>query len=292
MKKTLALILLLLTLSLAACGEGPAGSTPTDTVPDETGTETLSPVVPDSGAPDTAVPDSADNEIPLDDVNALKELPPVGADAVAAPDFLDEEQRLLYQQAYRLHLAMFGGETTGIDMTFPREEGDTAPDAPEALYRPEGAELAYRASTGAYRRWADFEHAVYSVFSADFWARENATPVYIGHDGWLYILDASYGDQCYNENFPDTFRLVEQSQERIVFEVTAHYSYPWPREGESYEQRDERLKTSHEYTVTYPVTMVLLDCGWRVDGFNTANSADMRGVGTREGISETDFYAG
>lgn len=286
MKKTLALVLLLLMLSLAACGEKPAENVVgNDITPDNAGTETLSPAVPDSSAPD-----SAGEEI-IDDVSNLKELPPVGADAVAAPDFLDEEQRLLYQQAYRLHLAMFGGETTGIDMTFPREEGDNAPDAPEALYQPEGAELAYLASTGALRRWADFEHAVYSVFSADFWAKENAEPIYIGHDGWLYILDASYGDQCYNENFPDTFRLVEQSQERIIFEVTAHYSYPWPRGDESYAQRDERLKTSYEYTVTYPVTLVLLDCGWRVDEFNTANSADFRGIGTWEGISDTDFYA-
>ena len=282
MKRLLPLLLAaLLLLPLTACGEKPADDTPGDAAPDKAGTEILSP----------AAPDDAGEEI-VDDVSDLKELPPIGADAVAAPDFLDEEQQLLYRQAYRLHLAMFGGETTGIDMTFPREEGDSAPDAPEALYQPEGAELDYCASTGALRRWADFEHAVYSVFSADFWAKENAEPIYIGHDGWLYILDASYGDQCYNENFPDTFRLVEQSQERIVFEVTAHYSYPWPRKGESYAQRDERLKTSYEYTVTYPVTLVLLDCGWRVDEFNTANSAEFRGIGTWEGISETDFYAG
>ncbi len=62
--------------------------------------------------------------------------------------------------------------------------------------------------------------------------------------------------------------------------MTAHYSYPYPpRQDETEAERDERLKTSYEYTRTYPVTLIYTDAGWRFDAFTTPNQADI-----------TDFY--
>ena len=74
--------------------------------------------------------------------------------------------------------------------------------------------------------------------------------------------------------------------------MTAHYSYPYPRQDETQEERDNRLETSYEYTRTYPVTLVNTDAGWRFDAFTTPNQADMRLLGEWDGVEETDFYGG
>ena len=79
--------------------------------------------------------------------------------------------------------------------------------------------------------------------------------------------------------FPTSFALAAQSDERIDFTVTAHYSYPYPRRDETEEERDRRLETRYEYTRTYPVTLVNTDAGWRFDAFTTPNQADMRLLG-------------
>ena len=115
-------------------------------------------------------------------------------------------------------------------------------------------------------------------------------PIYIEHDGRLFILDCAYGDQYYNSNIPDEFTLTAQTDDRIDFTVTAHYSYPYPRWDETYDERDERLETSYEYTRIYPVTLIYTDAGWRFDAFTTPNQADMQLLGEWDGVEETDFY--
>ena len=194
-----------------------------------------------------------------------------------------------------LYDAMFGGETTGIDSTFP---------SPDALtdeyiaYTPDGSDYTYISSDCRWQSWADFDRVVHGVFTDRLWAGLNETDldgspsVYIEHDGQLYILDCSYGDQYYSNVFPDEFALVEQTDERIDFTVTAHYSYPYPRQGESYEERDERIKTSYEFTLTFPVVLLRTDAGWRFDTFCTGAAAEMRCPdAVFEGVTEDDFYS-
>ncbi len=224
-------------------------------------------------------------ELPLDD-RALSR---------AVPDFLTEEQQTLYRQTAALYDAMFGGETTGIDYEFP------VPDAitdEYIAYTPDGSDYTYIRSDSRYQNWADFDRTVHGVFTDALWAKLNATDfdgspsVYIEHDGQLYILDCSYGDQYYNNVFPDEFALVEQTDGRIEFTVTAHYSYPYPRQGESYAERDERMKTSYEFTLTFPVVLLRTDAGWRFDTFCTGAAAELRCPdAVFDGITEDDFYA-
>lgn len=99
-----------------------------------------------------------------------------------------------------------------------------------------------------------------------------------------------YGDQYYNSNIPDEYTLTSRTDDRIDFTVTAHYSYPYPRQDETEAERDERLETSYEYTRTYPVTLIYTDAGWRFDAFTTPNQADMQLIGEWDGVEETDFY--
>lgn len=133
----------------------------------------------------------------------------------------------------------------------------------------------------------------YALFTDTFWPACNDdgnAPIYIEHDGRLFILDCAYGDQYYNSNIPDEFTLTAQTDDRIDFTVTAHYSYPYPRRDETEAERDERLETSYEYTRTYPVTLIYTDAGWRFDAFTTPNQADMQLLGEWDGIEEIDFY--
>lgn len=254
MKRLLSVLLAaLLLLALAGCAAEPA-------------------------APETTDDYLTDEDVPLNE-RAL---------ALAVPDFLDAQQQLLYRQTAALYDAMFGGETTGIDYAFP------APDVltdEYSTYTPNGSDYTYVSSDSRYRSWANFDRVVHGVFTDRLWSELNGTPLYIEHDGQLYILDCSYGDQYYNNIFPDEFTLVEQTDERIEFTVTAHYSYPYPREGESYEERDERLETSYEFTLTFPVVMLRTDAGWRFDVFYTGVGAEMHCPdAVFAGITEVDFY--
>lgn len=231
----------------------------------------------ESETPDTADYCLTDEDVPLDE-RALSR---------AVPDFLDARQQTLYRQAAALYDAMFGGETTGIDYKFP---------APGALtdeyiaYTPDGSDYTYISSHSRWS-WADFDRVVHGVFTDRLWSELNDTPVYVEHDGALYILDCSYGGQYYNNVFPDEFTLVGQTDERIDFTVTAHYSYPYPREGESYEERDERTKTSYEFTLTFPVVLLRTDAGWRFDVFCTGVAAEMHCPdAVFAGVTEEAFY--
>ena len=234
-------------------------------------------------AAEPAAPEATDDYLTDEDV-PLNER----ALALAVPDFLDAQQQLLYRQTAALYDAMFGGETTGIDYAFP------APDVltdEYSTYTPNGSDYTYVSSDSRYRSWANFDRVIHGVFTDRLWAELNDRPVYIEHGGRLYILDCSYADQYYNNIFPDEFTLVEQTDERIEFTVTAHYSYPYPREGESYEERDERLETSYEFTLTFPIVLLCTDDGWRFDVFYTGVGAEMRCPdAVFAGITEVDFY--
>ena len=178
----------------------------------------------------------------------------------AVPNFLDETQQFLYCQAFALYSAMFDGETTGIDDVFPAADGQTGYDE----YTPDGSDYTYISSHSRWQSWADFDRVIHALFTDTFWSACNDdgnAPIYIEHDGRLFILDCAYGDQYYNSNIPDEFTLTVQTDDRIDFTVTAHYSYPYPRRDETEAERDERLETSYEYTRTYPVTLIYTDAG-------------------------------
>ena len=145
---------------------------------------------------------------------------------------------------------MFDGETTGIDDAFPAAGGQTEYDE----YTPDGSDYTYISSHSRWQSWADFDRVVHALFTDTFWSACNDdgnAPIYIEHDGRLFILDCAYGDQYYNSNIPDAFALISRTDNRIDFTVTAHYSYPYPRWDETYDERDKRLETSYEYTRTY-----------------------------------------
>lgn len=186
------------------------------------------------------------------------------AQAAPVPDFLDEDQQLLYRQTYSLYSHIFGANTEEVD-SWPGNTGFNYDY--QNPYSPDGVS-SYVPATGLYANWADFEEAVLSVFTRDFWNSRNGaggTDTYINHEGILFYQPAARGNNGNNGNFPETFRLVERTEESITFVTTAYYTeHPGDVPAEGW---DAYLRSHWDYTQDFPIRMVKTDRGWRFDQF-------------------------
>ena len=180
------------------------------------------------------------------------------------PDFLDGDQQELYRQALTMYGHIFGANTEAVD-DWPDNTGFQDSTTTADGYTP---------ATGMYSYWPDFEEAVLSVFTQRFWEERNGTddPTYKNINGQLHYHSYARGSRGYNSNFPETFRLVSQTDDAIEFIMTGYYSEPYPAEGESYEDRDARLEAGWEYTIEYPMRMVRTEQGWRFDEIHSAHT--------------------
>ena len=190
----------------------------------------------------------------------ITEEPPLDETALSidVPDFLTEEQQLLYRKAYRLYSLMYGGDTTYIDY-FDADKYDPVDFAEYGAY-------TYQLAVGRYRNWADFDQVVHSVFTDNFWQDKNCLitnadgtlcRVYMEYDGRLAILSAARGSGWYNDGIPDKFKLVSKTDTTIEFTVTGHYADPYDRT---------------DFQLTFPLRMVLTEDGWRFDQYYCTRS--------------------
>lgn len=211
------------------------------------------------------------SEIPLTE----PELPAViafpaeyGGRVNGLPDFLTEEQAIVYENAYGLYNALFAGGTGGIDRLFP------------TIYDYELLEVddLYASSLGnVYQDWSLFDEMVHSVYTEGLWTQLNqfewrGTPLcyYFEEEGKTFYLEFGKGSgYYYNPNFSDEFELLEQTDEIIRFEIIGHYEQMNPLEGESEEARNRRLETTWSEKKSIPVTMVKTEEGWRFSEFST-----------------------
>lgn len=269
-KRWTALAGVLLVSLLAGCKEPAAGTSPQPTGEPSAPAESVA-LAP---AP-TEVPFNLSLEPPLTEFSAN----------IAVPDFLTQEQQDLYRRAHCLYQAMFGGETTAIDnpYVFPATEDVEWEYHYEDYWAVGEFGWHYTLAQGRYQRWADFDALVHSVFTEDFWQRRNiletGDPIYRDFDGRLGILDFSKGGGWYNHNFPDQFRLEEQTEDAITFTLICPYTEPYPKDGETYEERDRRLETVVDYTLEFPMKLVLTGDGWRFDEFHFGPTEDSGPVG-------------
>lgn len=170
---------------------------------------------------------------------------------------------------------MFGGETTAID-TFVSD--NSSAQNSEQYDEAELDGYTYLLAKGKYRQWDDFNSMIHQLFTDTFWDTHNNilgddqnVPIYRNVNGRLGIVELSRGSgYYYNENFPDEFRLDSKTEDTIIFTLIGHYSPIWPTEGESSEERDARRKQRYEYTIEFPIKMILSDDGWKFDEFHTA----------------------
>lgn len=181
---------------------------------------------------------------------------------IPVPDFLDKDQQRLYRQAFEIYTSLFGGDTSGVCMG----DEDKFPDMADFVER---NGIPYTKATGRYAVWADFDAMIHSVFTDHFWAERDADTIFVNIDGALYFLNAAKGHYYRNENFPDTFNLNSKTDDEIIFTLTGYYSSPWPNEGETFEQRDQRLLNGWEYIIDFEIKLVRTAEGWRFEHFNS-----------------------
>lgn len=215
----LALLLALAALSLAACTAQPPEPTPS---PSPSPVEETAPAGPN---------------IPLDELSL----------SVPVPDFLDEEQQLLYRQAYSLYIHLLGCSTDGVEYSelYPKE-------GPYETVEINGR--TYLAARGPFAAWKDFDAAVHAVFTEYFWEAQGREETYVRNGEQLCFLDISRGGGYYRDDSrPDTFTLVEQTEDEISFTLTGYYT-AWGEGGE-------------DYTIDFPIRLVRTEEGWRFDEF-------------------------
>ena len=164
------------------------------------------------------------------------------------PDFLDEEQQVLYLRAKAI-FPVFSGDTTNIDSMFGGEAGGES-------FEQDG--VRYCISTGRYRQWADFMEMMRSIFTEEYIAEltgaETDSPAFFEKDGLLCYLEGARGSRFgYQE--PDEFQLTEETEEEVSFDLIGHYL---PVGG------------GEIYTESYPIRMVRTEAGWRIAEFARA----------------------
>ena len=193
---------------------------------------------------------------------ALSAKSPIPANAddfdFPVPDFLNEEQRALYGQAMDLYSRLFGASGETVD---PNGYGTVEWVEYNGTY--------YYPDTGAYNSWDDFERTVLSVFTTNFWNTRNKDDTYVNINGIMHYRDWGRGSGGYNENFPETFRLVEQTEDTVSFLMTGYYS---DGQGIANEQLEVWLAEGWEYSIEFPMRMVKTADGWRFDEFYNALS--------------------
>lgn len=194
------------------------------------------------------------------------------AQAAPVPDFLDEDQQLLYRQAYTMYEHIFGPNTEEVD-NWPGGGGYGSSDVVERNG------WGYVPATGLYRDWNDFEEAVLSVFTPNYWQSRNYIlesgttpegaalydPLYTNIGGQLHYLSAARGNRGNNTYFPETFQLVSRTENMISFVTTAYYTeHPGDVPPEGW---DAYLQSRWDYSLEFPIRMVRTEKGWRFDEF-------------------------
>ena len=181
------------------------------------------------------------------------------AQALSVPDFLDADQQLLYRQTYMMYSHLFGATS---------ESADYWPGHPGSYGSIEPVDYngnRYWPATGLYSMWSDFEEAVLSVFTQDFWKSKNEQATYttyVSIDGTMHYLDWARGSGGYNENFPETFRLVEKTDDTISFIMTGYYSDSRPFfASATNEEIAAWLAAGWESSIEFPMRMVRTERG-------------------------------
>lgn len=190
-------------------------------------------------------------------------------------EVLDEDQIWLFQAAEDFYLSTFGGDTSMINSWIAA--GEDAPPPEEETIEQNG--MIYNAAYGRWAKWEDFNRYVHTLFTDQCWKERNERsgfPIYIGHNGRTYYIDASMGGGGHNGHIPDLYRLEEKTDDTISFTVIGHYllrsTYEF-HEGETPEERDRRVENSFDYTLGFPLQLVLTADGWRLNQFASPRSS-------------------
>lgn len=187
---------------------------------------------------------------------------------VPAPDFLTEEQQLLYRRAYKMMIIRIG--TYAIDSTdyFPCDTPDTGRSYEDQLIIDGNS---YAPALNHYQNWDLFYGTLDSIFSEDFLENEylssDGTIYFRPVDGKLYYLPTERG---FSAGFSqDTtqmdFVLLQETPAQIDIQVTATYAVD---ETGSQAFRQAWLDGLVSNTKTYTIVLRQEEGGWRFSQFD------------------------
>lgn len=236
--------------------EKPASSTPTVENPQDT-SESESSNIDDSTASGSASSDIKDE--PYLSSQDLQ---------VPVPDFLTDEQKLLYLRAYKMMLIRIG--TYAIDDTqyFPCDNPDTTRTYTDTI-SVDGYE--YTPALNHYRQWDSFYSTLRGIFTAGFLDSDylsfDGVTYFRPIEGNMYYISTERGfDPGYNQDSTSMdFTLQEETPDKIVIQVTATYAID---ESSSQAFRQAVLDGLISNTKNYSITLVRSDDGWRFSQFN------------------------
>lgn len=184
------------------------------------------------------------------------------------PDFLTEEQQLLFRRAYKMMITRIG--TYAIDSTeyFPCDTPDTVRTYEDQLIIDGNS---YAPALNHYQSWDLFYKTLDSIFTEDFLENEylssEGTIYFRPVEGRLYYLPTERG---FSAGFSqDTtqmdFVLLQETPSQIDIQVTATYAVD---ETGSQAFRQAWLDGLVSKTKTYTITLKQENGGWRFSQFD------------------------
>lgn len=136
-------------------------------------------------------------------------------------------------------------------------------------------DVIYLAAQGRYADWDDFDALVHGVFTDAYWDERNDSGngvlLHVESEGRHCFLDTGIGlGYYYNKDVPDAFRLEKKTESEIAFTLIGHYNFFGDEEGVTEEQRREGEARGYDYTLEFPIRLVLTENGWRFDEFHSS----------------------
>lgn len=215
----------------------------------------------------TPVVSAGPTAAPTPTAPSLAEEPPLSEWTLAqpVPEFLNEEQQALFLHAFEASSFLFCG-TDGYEHFLP--EAGTQMTTKYVVID----NMTYRVAQGRYARWEDFKAMMDGLLTAEY--QDSLLNITIGGISYPLFISTEDGRLCFLEtqvssdleyswcDTPDSYELVSQSEDEIVFDIIGHYVHL------SSEVVDGKPVPLDEYTLSYPIRMVKTDAGWRVAQFH------------------------
>lgn len=186
--------------------------------------------------------------------NPRKPVPAAGEENVFDTlDFMNEEQRQLYEEATKAAAWLFG-MAGNLNYTGPNENPQPT-DVPDPYYL---YNVVYASNF--------LEKRVLPLFTKEFLLRTEFPQKFKQYNGDLLVDRPSSRPMPYGttiqvlETYPDRYRLVKSDENVLEFMLIAHYD----RNGWNVEADKREM-----FAIEYPIRMVNTDDGWRLDEFHT-----------------------
>lgn len=186
--------------------------------------------------------------------NPRKPVPAAGEENVFDTlDFMNEEQRQLYEEATKAAAWLFG-MAGNLNYTGPNENPQPT-DVPDPYYL---YNVTYASNF--------LEKRVLPLFTKEFLLRTEFPQKFKQYNGDLLVDRPSSRPMPYGttiqvlETYPDRYRLVKSDENVLEFMLIAHYD----RNGWNVEADKREM-----FAIEYPIRMVNTDDGWRLDEFHT-----------------------